>query len=883
MGGLKNITGKEMENVLYPFFWQHGEDHAVLAEYMEKIAGCGMKGVCIEARPHPDFVGEGWWSDLDLILGKAKDLGMKMWILDDSHFPTGFANGKVKECYPQYLKWYLDMRRYDVQGPVKGARIDFRMLKGRPWDKPDFSEKILGVYFAKRKNQRNEDGDPILAETVVDITDQMDMEKRLLTLDIPDGAYSIFVVYQTRKGGEEATKDYLNPLIKEATQVLIDEVYEPHYRHYKEEFGKTIQGFFSDEPRFGNIKGTEGRIGSAMVLPWREGLEKKLGFEAKYLPLLWVKADGEESQIRLKYMDTVTRLYNENFTKVIGDWCRAHGVWYLGHTIEDNGAHARLGYGTGHYFRGQEDMDFAGIDVIGGQVVPGMNYHHDAFNTGGSNGEFYHYALAKLGTSAAHLDPKKKGRTMCEAFGAYGWNEGLKTMKWIADHLLVRGVNYIVPHAFDPKAFPDFDCPPHFYAHGKNPQFRYFPVFTSYVNRVASLFRDGTHPAKVGLFYPAELEWMGAYMPVEKPARILTENQISFDIVSLDYLKSAEIKDGCYTINGQTMEALVIPYGEFYPEDLISIVERMEACGVKILCLEAKPEGVKGEVIALEELGEGLDEYRGIRCGEKQPDLVLGEYLQNGRKYYMMFNENIGQDIRTSVEIPGGGYVYRYDAFADTITPASHEMDLCLAPYESAIFVVSGTELACTGETVPEAVLRGCGPADSNGTKGNEPDSGAAVSGSADNCADRRKYEVKELPEKWSVKFADSMSYPQWTDEVPATGLDCVQQIEGWDNKCGTLRYETKLEAEAGKETVLDLGEVFETAEVFVNGRSAGVRLCRPYRFDLTGFLKEGENELAIEVTNTLGTQVRDVLSHYLIMEPFGVQGPAGLLVRDKK
>ena len=69
-------------------------------------------------------------------------------------------------------------------------------------------------------------------------------------------------------------------------------------------------------------------------------------------------------------------------------------IW--GDTIEDNGAHARLGYGTGHYFRGQETMDYAGIDVIGGQVVPGMNYHHDAFNTGGSNGEFYHYALAKL-------------------------------------------------------------------------------------------------------------------------------------------------------------------------------------------------------------------------------------------------------------------------------------------------------------------------------------------------------------------------------------------------------------------------------------------------------------------------------------------------------
>lgn len=854
MGGLKNITGKEMENVLYPFFWQHGEDHAVLAEYMDKIADCGMKGVCIEARPHPDFVGDGWWSDMDLIIEKAHELGMKLWILDDSHFPTGFANGKVKECYPQYLKKYLDMRRFDVQGPIRGARVDFQLLKGRPWDKPDNSEEIFGVYLAKRRNQRNDAGDPVLAETFTDITDRMDMEKRILKLDVPAGAYSIFVVYQTRKGGEESTKDYLNPLVKEATQVLIDEVYEAHYRHYKDEFGTTIQGFFSDEPRFGNVKGTEGRIGTDMVLPWREGLEKELGFEAKYLPLLWVNADGEESQIRLKYMDTVTRLYNENFTKVIGDWCRARGVDYLGHTIEDNGAHARLGYGTGHFFRGQEGMDFSGIDVIGGQVVPGMNYHHDAFNTGGSNGEFYHYALAKLGTSAAHLDPKKKGRTMCEAFGAYGWNEGLKTMKWIADHLLVRGVNYIVPHAFDPKAFPDFDCPPHFYAHGKNPQFRYFPVFTSYVNRIASLFRGGSHPAKVGVFYPAELEWMGTYMPVEKPARVLTEHQISFDIVSLDYLKTAEIGDGCYTINGQTMEVLAVPYGEHYPAELTELLARLADSGVKVICLDGKPEGAEGEVIGLDQLGECLKEYCGIICGEEQPDLVLGEYLQDSRKYYMMFNENIGQDVCTSVEIPGEGYVYRYDAFADTLTPASHEVDLCLAPYESAVFVVSETELECTGEACGQITERNSG-----------------------------KYGERELTEVWTVRYADSLSYPDWTDEVPLTGLDCVENIAGWDNKCGTLRYETKLDASAGEETILDLGETYETAEVFVNGKSAGVRICKPYRFDLTGLLQDGENDLAVEVTNTLGTAVRDALSHYLVIEPFGVQGPARLLVRDKK
>ena len=68
------IQGRQkMKNGLYPFFWQHGEEHAILSEYMDKIAESGMKGVCIEARPHPDFVGDQWWSDLDLILAKAKE------------------------------------------------------------------------------------------------------------------------------------------------------------------------------------------------------------------------------------------------------------------------------------------------------------------------------------------------------------------------------------------------------------------------------------------------------------------------------------------------------------------------------------------------------------------------------------------------------------------------------------------------------------------------------------------------------------------------------------------------------------------------------------------------------------------------------------------
>ncbi len=867
MKGYETLFGEEAQNYLYPFFWQHGESHEVLADYVEKIRQSGMGALCIEARPHPDFVGEQWWSDVDCILSELKKRDMGMWILDDSHFPTGFANGKIKAAYPQYLKRYINCRRYDVQGPLPGARIDLRLLKGRIWDKPEEDIEILGVYMAARTQFGA--GDPVDEETLADLTACMRPKDRLLTVDVPAGAYSIFVVFVTKKGAEQATEDYLNPLVKEATQVLIDEVYEPHYARYGAEFGKTIRGFFSDEPRFGNAKGTECKIGTDMPLPWRDGLEAELGFAGRYLPLLWTQGNGKEAEIRFQYMDRITTLYNENFTAVLADWCSAHNVWYLGHTIEDNGAHARLGYGTGHYFRGQQAMHVAGIDVIGTQIVPGMNYHHDAFSTGGSNGEFYHYALAKLASSAAHLDPVKGGRAMCEAFGAYGWNEGLKAMKWIADALMVRGINYIVPHAFNPNKFPDWDCPPHFYAHGNNPQFRYFPVLSSYMNRVMSLFRGGAYPAGVGLFYPAETEWAGAYMPVEKPCRKLTEHQISFDLVSRDYLKASDIAEGSCSINGNAFEVLVFPAGSCLPGDLLPVLKELTKKHVRVIFLEELPAVILGdcggvsweelrgacETVSLEELGDSLCAYRSIETDRAQKDLAVGEYVRDGKHFYMLFNESVTNTLTMNLRFRQEGYVYCYDAFEDALCPADTGR-VKLTPYESRIYVVSEEELfTAPKEAAPQHMP-------------------AALQAEAALCT-----EEISLPKQWTVRFADSFSYPDFGETVALDAPGFVQGVEGYESKAGTVRFECAVTLPAVRRALLDLGSVYETAEVFVNGTSAGVRLCRPYVFDLAPYLSEGENRLAVEVTNTLGTKVRDALSHYLPIEPFGIEGPAALLV----
>ena len=82
------LQGKE-DNYILPFFWQHGEAPEVLEGYMDKIAESGMKGVCIEARPHPEFVKDGWWHDLDLILAKAKELAEE---IPNSYIPGQFDN-----------------------------------------------------------------------------------------------------------------------------------------------------------------------------------------------------------------------------------------------------------------------------------------------------------------------------------------------------------------------------------------------------------------------------------------------------------------------------------------------------------------------------------------------------------------------------------------------------------------------------------------------------------------------------------------------------------------------------------------------------------------------------------------------------------------------
>ena len=83
--------------------------------------------------------------------------------------------------------------------------------------------------------------------------------------------------------------------------------------------------------------------------------------------------------------------------------------------------------------------------------------------------------------------------------------------------------------------------------------------------------------------------------------------------------------------------------------------------------------------------------------------------------------------------------------------------------------------------------------------------------------------------------------------------------------------------AAAGKRTWLDLGHVLVAAEVFVNGEPAGVRVAQPFKFDVTGLLRDGENTIEVRVANTIAPHYTTIPAQNLGPTDSGLVGPVSL------
>ena len=850
---IQALLANQEENHVLPFFWQHGEDEATLREMMGVIHGANCRAVCVESRPHPDFCGPKWWQDMDVILDEARKRNMKVWILDDSHFPTGFANDALKGKPDTLCRQAIVLNTMPLDPAAGKLSLDLKAegLLDAPKRIPS---SPMEAHFFNQPPARVFDDDRVLRVSLLCNEKETDLTETLagnrLSFEKPEGKAELRVLAATRNAGYH--RNYINMTQQDSVRVLIDTVYETHWQHYSADFGNTIAGFFSDEPELGNgfMYDQGNLLGSRQDLPWGQELEtavaEALGSRwTSQLERLWESDSGPETaRVHYIYMDLLTRLVRKNFSRQIGDWCRSHGVMYIGHVIEDDGHHCRTGSSLGHYFRGLEGQDMAGIDDIGGQVLP-QGEDEPLLNSMRMprNGTFYHYGLAKLAQSAAALEPGKSGCAMCEIFGAYGWSEGVRLEKYLADHFLVRGINYFVPHAFSGLPFPDPDCPPHFYAHGHNPQYRHFACLIAYINRVATLTSSGMHRAPVAILYHGEAEWCDQQaMAFEQPGRSLYDAQIDYHVIPADFLQNPELlcisNHKTFTVNNRVYQAMIVPGCTSLCSGAAEKLEKMAAAGVPVFFAERKPAFVSETgsklpaalnacpVVSLPHLVETI-RAAGITAPIISPSSKRIRLLeiQGDTPILMIVNEGTAPWTGTVSPAFGDEEYFLYDAWENRCLPAekANEGILLTVKPLKPLFLVSGPCKAAF-RILPE------------------PDREIELTG-------------------WQRAVCEGAEYPNFSDTIATTLPDGQQLAETAPEFSGFVRYDTCFDLEEPGTLRLEIEDASEGVEVFLNGESAGIQIAPPFIYELAG--KKGKNHLRVEIATTLERECYPMLEGY--------------------
>ena len=845
------LNGKEA-NYILPFYWQYGDHTNLIPQQIKEIFDSGCRGLCIESKSHPDFIGKGWWKDMDVIFAEAEKLGMRVWILDDDKFPTGHAAGMISKKYPSLRRWELVEHHIDVVGP----ETDIQILT-----QEESEEYILIGAYAY---QRNTDTLESCSYESIDITPFVYQNR--LTWNIPEGVWRIFFYYRSQKGN---MGDYIDTINAESVRVLIDTVYESHWKHYKRYFGNTLAGFFSDEPFLGGKKYGqsrfdfgfyEARIGTpSLSLPWNEnvlkGMQERLGFDpVPHLNLLWYE-DGEngdkQAEIRYSYMDTVTALYSECFNKQLADWCHAHNVQYVGHIIEDNNSHCHMSYSPGHYFRSMRWQDMSGIDVVFQQVLNGMSDHLHTSGTAThvANGPFFHYVLAKLGASLAHLTPAMQGRALCELFGAFGWGEDSSKMKYLADHLLVRGINHFVPHAVSPH-YPNAEFPPHLGKQG-NPSFEAFGALMCYINRAAHLLSGGIHKANAAILYHAYGEWASRLYnasTMDDIAQRLYDAHIDYDIVSMDILaEAATIKDNKLFIGKENFECLIVPYADHIPQVLSNLLNELKNQGLPVWFINKIPENLtfQGTSISLNTLVTQMRMLgmTDVTLSDEFPKLRIYHCVRGENDIFMFFNEDFSKVAKTTVQLPCKGAFARLDILNEIYTSGVCEdgnLELNLLPNHSQI-VIFGDR----AELPPDLV----------------------------------RTRIVSLSPSYTLELANC---DKMTEFVTVGQFDHFFNINARDFRpdfSGKMRYSFSFQCQSTNDRILlDLGRVGQNAELWINNTYCGIRIATPYVFDVTNAIQLGENNVTVLVSNTPAQQQRDYYSHFLQLSPSGLLGDIHLI-----
>ncbi len=559
-----------------------------------------------------------------------------------------------------------------------------------------------------------------------------------------------------------------------------------------------------------------------------EEFEARRGYklEEHILELLGYKAD-EGNKVLVDYRETLGELLLENYVEQWTAWAHSHGVKTRN---QAHGSPANL-------------IDiYAAVDIpeIEGFGLSEFGIKGLRVDTGFTRKNDSDVSMLKYASSAAHVTGKPLTSSETLTWLTEHFRTSLSQCKPDIDLMFTCGVNNMFFHGttYSPK---DDEWPGwKFYASidmsPTNSIWHDAPYLMKYIERCQSFLQMGKPDNDFLVLLPVRDMWatrngegegsllmqfdihgMAKRAP-EFIASIMEIDHEGFDCdyISEKYLLGTTFCNGMLqTEAGTRYHALIIPGSGNMPDSVKAHIEQLKAQGAKIIY------GVDKAEMAKAAKPELLRSKYGLRAIRRTND---------GGHHYFIANlspNDVNARIPLAVNMadarwfnPMNGDIYKANITADGIS-------VCLRSGESMIL-----------QTYDKAI--------------------------SDNCQERRTEttEQKKLDGKWTLNFVEGAPAVDTTYVLDA--LQTWETLDGDAVKAtmGTGAYTTTVSMtkdEAEADWLIDLGDVRESARVYVNDSLVGCAWAVPFTLECNGVFRAGDNTLRIEVTNLPANRIAEL------------------------
>jgi len=539
--------------------WNDRLTEEQIVDTMRDLAGQKVRQVFVHPRPGlmTPYLSDEWFKLWKVALREAERLDMNVWIYDENSYPSGFAGGFVPEAMPDSRGMGLDLREQEAPVTIDKDTVVVFRPSGAGYE---------------------------------DVTARAKAGQAL-----PAGKYLVASLRWAGTSGWYGGKFYVNLLTPGVTEKFLELTMEPYVRNIGEQFGQRVPGVFTDEPHLAPAGG----------LPWShdlpEAFRQRWGYDLiENLPSL-VRPVGDWKRVRHNYVQLLLDLFIARWAKPYYDYCDQHNLEFTGHYWEHEWPNCLMSPDNMAMYAWHQRPS---IDVL-------MNQYDE-----GTHAQFGNVRIVKELSSVANQ--LGRPRTLCEAYGAGGWDLRFEDMKRIGDWIYVLGVNTMDEHLsyITLRGARKRDHPQSFSYH--EPWWKDYHVMAEYFTRLSMIMSQGRQVNRILVLEPTTTAWM--YQGDKKLNEIgdrfqklvleLEKAQVEYDLGSEDTVAQHGATDGPKFKVGQcSYDTVVLPPGieNLNAKTVDLLTAYLKADGVVLCCGEA-PSRVDG---SLSERGQNAAKQSG--------------------------------------------------------------------------------------------------------------------------------------------------------------------------------------------------------------------------------------------------------------------------------